>query len=95
MATATINGHVVAESDEFEMVEGNVYFPPSSVKQELFTEIGLRTTCPWKGDASYYDIVVGGETFAGKAWYYPEPKSTAENIRGYVAFYAPPVEVVQ
>ena len=93
MAKATINGHVVAESDEFEFVEGNVYFPPSSVKTELFTANDSHTTCPWKGVASYYDIVVDGETFHGAAWYYPETKDAANNIRDHVAFYSPPVTV--
>lgn len=95
MAKATINGHVLAESDEFEVVEGNVYFPPSSVKMELFKPNDSHTTCPWKGEASYYDIEVDGETLRGQAWYYPDPKSAAENIRDHVAFYVPPVEVTR
>jgi uncharacterized protein (DUF427 family) len=95
MAKATINGHVLAESDEFEVVEGNIYFPPSSIKTELFTPNDSHTACPWKGLASYYDIVVEGETFRGQAWYYPEPKSAAANIKDHVAFYAPPVQIEQ
>ena len=93
MARATVNGQVVAESDEFEVVEGNVYFPPSSVKRELFAPNDLHTTCPWKGVASYYDLLVDGETFSGAAWYYPDTKEAANNIRDYVAFYSPPVSV--
>jgi len=93
MARATLNGRVLAESDEFEIVEGNVYFPPSAITRELFAPNALHTICSWKGEASYYDIVVDGETFSGQAWYYPEPKDAASNIRDYVAFYAPPVTV--
>jgi uncharacterized protein (DUF427 family) len=93
MATATINGHVVAESDEFEVVDGNVYFPPSAITADLFQPNDSHTACPWKGLASYYDVVVDGETFSGAAWYYPDPKSAAENIRDHIAFYAPPVQV--
>lgn len=93
MAKATLHGHVLAESDEFEIVEGNVYFPPSAVKLELFAPNSSHTFCPWKGEASYYDIVVDGELFEGRAWYYPDPKSAAENIRDHVAFYSPPVTV--
>ncbi|MDA0350681.1 MAG: DUF427 domain-containing protein [Chloroflexi bacterium] len=93
MARATINGHVLAESDEFEVVEGNVYFPPSAVKQELFAPNPSHTICSWKGEASYYDIVVDGELFEGRAWFYPDPMAAAENIRDYVAFYSPPVSV--
>lgn len=93
MPKAIVNGQVVAESDEFETVEGNIYFPRSSVKTELFTDSPSKTNCPWKGLASYYDVVVDGETFRNAAWYYPDPKEAAENIRDYVAFYAPPVIV--
>ena len=93
MPKASINGQVLAESDEFEIVEGNVYFPPSAIKTELFQPNDSHTTCPWKGLASYYDVVVDGETFSGAAWYYPDPKSAAENIRDHIAFYALPVKV--
>lgn len=93
MAKAIVNGQVVAESDEFETVEGNIYFPRSSVKTELFADSPSKTNCPWKGLASYYDVMVDGETFRNAAWYYPDPKEAAENIRDYVAFYAPPVTV--
>ena len=95
MATATVNGQVVAESDEFEIVEGNVYFPPSAIKQELFQSSDSHTSCPWKGLASYYDVVVDGETFSNAAWYYPDPSSAAENIRDHIAFYAPPAQVAR
>jgi uncharacterized protein (DUF427 family) len=85
----------VSESDEFEVVEGNIYYPPSAVKTELFTDSPSKTNCLWKGLASYDDVVVDGEAFRNAAWHYPDPKEAAENIRDYVAFYAPPVTVEQ
>ncbi len=78
---------VIAESNNTVVVEGNHYFPPDSVKQQYLRKSEHHTTCPWKGIASYYDIVVGSHTNQNAAWYYPEPKEAAENIRGYVAFW--------
>ena len=60
-ATATVNGQVIADATEWEVVEGNVYFPPSSLKREFYTETDLHTTSPWKGEASYYTVSVGGK----------------------------------
>ncbi|WOD40566.1 DUF427 domain-containing protein [Nodosilinea sp. E11] len=93
MAKATWNGVVLAESDACEVVEGNQYFPPDSLNMDYFKSISKTTGCPWKGTANYYDIVVNGETNAGAAWYYAEPKSAANNIKGYVAFYSNKVKV--
>ena len=93
MATAELNGVVIAESDDTVMVDGNHYFPPDSVKRELLTEADHRTRCFWKGEAGYYDIVVDGRSAPSGAWYYPEPKEAAAQIRDHVAFYAPPVTV--
>jgi uncharacterized protein (DUF427 family) len=87
MARATWNGAVLAESDRFEMVEGNVYFPPETIKREHFKDSATHTTCGWKGLCSYYDVEAGGQVNKDAAWYYPEPKQAAENIRGYVAFW--------
>jgi len=87
MARASYNGHTLAESDEFEVVEGNLYFPPGSVDLKSFTESNLETVCPWKGVASYLNLAVDGEELNDVAWYYPEPKSGAAHIKGYVAFY--------
>lgn len=84
---ATWNGAVLAESEETVAVEGNHYFPPDSLKREHFRDSATSTTCPWKGRASYYDVVVDGETNRDAAWYYPEPSSAAEKIKGYVAFW--------
>lgn len=87
MATATWNGQVIADSDETIVVEGNHYFPPSAVDPRFLADSEAATVCPWKGTASYYDLVVGGETNAAAAWYYPDPKPAASDIKGYVAFW--------
>ena len=84
---ATWKGAVLAESDETVVVEGNHYFPADSIKREHFRESGAHTTCPWKGEASYYDVVVGGEVNADAAWYYPAPKDAAKQIKDRVAFW--------
>ena len=84
---ATWNGAVIAESDDTVVVEGNHYFPPDSLKSELFRPSTTTTVCPWKGTASYYSIVVDGDTNADAAWYYPEPKSAAAEIKDRVAFW--------
>jgi uncharacterized protein (DUF427 family) len=84
---ATWKGAVLAESDETVVVEGNHYFPADAVKREHFRESETHTVCPWKGTASYYDVVVGGEVNRDAAWYYPEPKDAAEEVRGRVAFW--------
>jgi len=84
---ATWNGVVLAESDETIVVEGNHYFPPESVKREVLQESARRTTCPWKGEAHYYDIVVGDARNRNAAWSYPAPKEAAAQIKGHVAFW--------
>lgn len=84
---ATWNGVVIAESDDTVVVEGNHYFPPGSVNAELLQPSGTTTVCPWKGTASYYSIVVDGDTNADAAWYYPEPKQAAAEIKDRVAFW--------
>ena len=87
MAKAFWNGTVLAESERYEVVEGNVYFPLEALRRERFRESSTHTTCPWKGVASYYDVVVDGQVNKDAAWYYPEPKDAARNIRGHVAFW--------
>lgn len=84
---AVWNGKVLAESDETVVVEGNHYFPADAVDRSLFVESETHTTCPWKGLASYYSVEVDGKRNADAAWYYPDPKPEAENIRDYVAFW--------
>ena len=81
------NDALIAESDETVVVEGNHYFPADSVNTEFLQPSGKHTTCPWKGEASYYDVVVNGETNKDAAWYYPEPKDAAAEIKDRVAFW--------
>jgi uncharacterized protein (DUF427 family) len=81
------NGMTVAESDATVVVEGNHYFPPSSLAEGVFRESSTRTLCGWKGEASYYDLVVEGKTNRDAAWYYPSTKPAASEIEGYVAFW--------
>lgn len=81
------NDTVIAESNDTVLVEGNHYFPDSSLKKEHITFSNHHTVCPWKGTASYYSLLVKGELNPDAAWYYPEPKPEANNIRGHVAFW--------
>lgn len=87
MAKATWNGAVLAESDQCEIVEGNVYFPPAALRREYFRGSNKHTTCSWKGVASYYHVEVNGEINQDAAWYYPVTREAAKNIEGYVAFW--------
>ena len=87
MARATWNGAVIAESDDFEIVEGNVYFPPDAVRAEFLTPSDTHTVCGWKGTASYYTLSVDGAENRDAAWYYPETSEAAKNVEGYVAFW--------
>jgi len=87
MAKAVWNDKVIAESEKFELVEGNVYFPKSAVKAEFLRESQTHTTCGWKGVASYYDVVVDGKVNRDGAWYYPSPSAAAANILDHVAFW--------
>ena len=79
-------GKVLAESEETVVVETNHYFPSSSINKEYFKDSDTKTHYPWKGEASYYSIVVGGEENKDAAWYYPSPKEAAKEITGRVAF---------
>ena len=87
MPKALWNSAVIAESDKCEVVEGNQYFPASAVKREHLQPSDTHTVCPWKGTASYYNVVVEGEVNPDAAWYYPEPKEAAKNIKHHVAFW--------
>lgn len=87
MPKATWNGAVLAESSKTEIVEGNHYFPPDAIDKQYFQESSTHTTCPWKGTASYYNVVVDGQVNKDAAWYYPAAKEKAKNIEGYVAFW--------
>lgn len=84
---ATWNGATVAESDDTVVVEGNHYFPAESVREDLLRPSTTHTTCPWKGQASYYSLEVDGKVNPDAAWYYPDPKPAAAEISGRVAFW--------
>jgi len=92
-ATASISGTTIASSDTYEVVEGNIYFPPDSVEKSYFKETKTHTHCPWKGDASYYTIEVDGKELKDAAWFYPEPLEKAKGIKDYVAFYKTKVDI--
>jgi uncharacterized protein (DUF427 family) len=81
------NDKIIAESNDIVTVEGNPYFPADAVHPDYLKESTTQTTCPWKGTASYYSIEVDGKLNADAAWYYPDPKSAAENIKGRIAFW--------
>ncbi len=81
------SGQVLAESDDTIVVEGNHYFPADSINAEFFEPSDHQSYCPWKGTAHYYDIVVGGECNTNAAWFYPETKEAANNIKGRIAFW--------
>ena len=87
MAKALWNETVIAQSEATIVVEGNHYFPPDSVKRNYLRESETRTLCSWKGTASYYSIEVSGENNKDAAWFYPDPKEAAAQIRNYVAFW--------
>ncbi|HYN38412.1 MAG TPA: DUF427 domain-containing protein [Rhodospirillales bacterium] len=87
MARAIWNGAVIAEAQRFETVEGNVYFPPDTLVREHLRPSAHTSVCPWKGLARYYDVVVGEEVNPAAAWYYPDPKPAAAQIKDHVGFW--------
>ena len=87
MAKAIWNGVIIAESDKTVMIEGNHYFPRETVKADYLRESEKHTTCPWKGEASYYSIEVDGQVNRDAAWYYPAPKPAAREITDHIAFW--------
>jgi uncharacterized protein (DUF427 family) len=87
MPRALFADTVIAESDDTVVVEGNHYFPPTALKRQYVEPTTQTSVCPWKGTASYLDVVVEGRRAAGAAWFYPQPKPDAENIRDHVAFW--------
>lgn len=84
---AVWNNVVIAESDDITTVEGNAYFPLSSLKREYVQSSDTHSTCPWKGRASYFTLKVGDAVNPDAAWFYPEPKPGAEAVAGRVAFW--------
>jgi uncharacterized protein (DUF427 family) len=87
MARAVWNGEKIAESDDIVVVEGNAYFPREALRDDFVEDSSHRTHCGWKGEASYFDVVVNGERNANAAWYYPDPSPEAKKIRDRVAFW--------
>jgi len=87
MAKAIWEGAVLAQSDQTVEVEGNQYFPPGSVSKEHLRASNTHSVCPWKGIASYYDVEVNGKSNRDAAWYYPDPKAAAKQIKDHVAFW--------
>jgi len=89
MPKATWNGAVLAEAEaaDVRIVEGNVYFPPGAVNKAFFRDSQTHSVCPWKGTASYYDVVVQEQANKDAAWYYPQTKDAAKHIEDYVAFW--------
>ena len=87
MPKATWNGALLAETDRTVIVEGNHYFPAKSVRAEYLRSSETHSVCPWKGTASYYNIEVNGENNPDAAWFYPDPKPAAAQIRDHVAFW--------
>ena len=86
MPEAKWNGEIIAASDACVVVEGNQYFPPEAVIKTSLRPSDTTTSCPWKGTAHYYDVVVGGRVNKDAAWYYPEPKPAARDIKDRIAF---------
>lgn len=84
---ASWNGTTIAESDDTVVVEGNHYFPRDAINNEYFQDSNTHTICPWKGEASYFNVVVNGEVNKDAAWYYPDPKEAAAEIKDRVAFW--------
>ncbi|EOA90529.1 hypothetical protein ACJQWK_08017 [Exserohilum turcicum] len=92
-ATASVNGIVVAETDSYEVVDGNIYFPPDAIKKSYFSPTSTSTHCPYKGNAKYYTVTTNKTEVKDAAWYYPEPLESMNKIKGYVAFYKGKAEV--
>jgi uncharacterized protein (DUF427 family) len=84
---AVWNNQVIAESNETINLENNEYFPVEAVNQDFLVPSETHTTCPWKGEASYYTLEVAGKRNPDAAWFYPNPKSAASQIKNYVAFW--------
>src|SRR5580692_723028 len=87
MAKAVWNGQTLAESEKYETVEGNIYFPDEAVKREFFRASSTTSSCTWKGQARYYTLVVDGQENPDAAWYYPDPKPAARSVKYHVAFW--------
>lgn len=87
MAKAMWNGQTVAESESFQTVEGNIYFPEETVKREFLRPSSTSSSCPWKGQARYFTLFVDGQENPDAAWYYPDPKPAARQVKHHIAFW--------
>lgn len=87
MIKALYNGKLIAESNDTVKIEGNHYFPLDSIKKDYLENSDLKTTCPWKGVASYYHLIFEGEKLNDMVWYYPQPNDEAKSIKNRIAFY--------
>ena len=87
MAEAWWNDTLIAKSDDIVRVDGNAYFPLGAVTPGVLTDSATTTVCPWKGTAHYHSIQANGAENRDAAWYYPEPKDAAKEIKGRVAFW--------
>jgi uncharacterized protein (DUF427 family) len=83
---ASWNNITLADSDDTVLVEGNYYFPESALKKEFTTFSNHKTSCAWKGQASYYSLLINGEMLTDAVWFYPDPKPEGDMVRGRVAF---------
>lgn len=81
------NNQLLAESDDTIVIENNHYFPPASLHQQYLVPSKTKTRCHWKGEASYYTLVVDGKENIDAAWFYPQPKEKARQIKDYIAFW--------
>lgn len=95
MAKVMLNDTVIAECGRVETVETNPYFPPTTVNSAYLRPSDLKTHCPWKGDASYFDVVVGDKVLRNAAWTYKDPKPAARSIKDHIAFYPDRVTVAR
>jgi uncharacterized protein (DUF427 family) len=84
---AVWNGTTIAQSDDIVTVEGNAYFPASTLRQDLIVPSQHTSVCGWKGTAQYYSLRVDGQSNENAVWYYPDPKPAAAQIKGRVAFW--------
>jgi uncharacterized protein (DUF427 family) len=87
MTRAVWNGAIVAESDDTILIEGNHYFPRAGVQRALLRDSDTTSRCPWKGEAHYYHLVINGAENRDAAWYYPDPKPAAAEIKDRIAFW--------
>jgi uncharacterized protein (DUF427 family) len=87
MAKAIWQGLTIADSEDTVVVEGNHYFPRAALREDLLRDSGTRTSCPWKGEASYYSLEHEGRRTEDAVWYYPEPKEAASQVTDRVAFW--------